>query len=141
MSRLRIDRLTSRPAPLWHGGAVLATRCHLATTPLARLVGLLATPDLGADEALWLPACSGVHAVGLRTPIGCAFLDGEGRVLRVVDPLPPGRAARVRGARHVVERGAGTWGRVDVGDRLTRSVIPAPSELSVPGGGRLPRVP
>jgi uncharacterized protein len=138
VSRFRIDRLTTCPAPLRHGDAVIAARCHLAATPLARLVGLLATPDLRPDEALWLPGCSAVHAFGLRAPIGCAFLDGDGRVLRIVDPLPPGRAAMVRRARHVVERGAGTWAGVAVGDRLVRIGIPATSDLSVPGGGRLP---
>jgi uncharacterized protein len=114
---------------------VLAARCHLAATPLARLVGLLATPDLAVDEALWLPACSAVHGVGLRVPIGCAFLDDAGRVLRVVDPLPRGRAAVVRGARHVVECRAGVLAPVRAGDVLTRDEIPATSGDAVTVGG------
>jgi hypothetical protein len=122
MGRLRIDRLTGPPAPLLRGdGTVLAPRCHRASSRLARLVGLLGTPDLRPDEALWLEPCASVHAVGLRAPIGCAFLDAEGRVIRVVDPLGRGRAAGARGARAVVECRAGVLAGVAPGERLTRA--------------------
>lgn len=121
MGRLRIDRLTGPPLPLTNGdGVVLAARCHSASSPLARLVGLLGTPDMRPDEALWLEPCASVHAVGLRARIGCAFLDADGVVLRVVDPLPRGRAAAVRGARAVVECRAGVLAGVSPGARLTR---------------------
>lgn len=122
MRRLRIDSLTGPPARLLtSGGGLLSGRCHTARTRWARLVGLLGTPDLGADEALWIERCGAVHAVGLRAPIGCAFLDGCGRVLRVVDPLPRGRAAAVRGARSVVECPAGVLRDVRPGDHLRRA--------------------
>lgn len=137
MGRLRIDRLAGPPAPLaLASAAVVAARCHRAATPLARLVGLLATPDMRADEALWLEPCSGVHTFGLRAPIGCAFLGGDGRVLRVVDPLPPWRAVAVRRARAAVECRAGVLARsVRAGDVLRRVNIPAPSEHDVTSGG------
>ncbi len=122
MGRLRIDRLTGPPACLLTGGGrLLSGRCHAARTRRARLVGLLGTPDLGADEALWIERCRAVHSVGLRATIGCAFLDGHGRVLRVVDPLPRGRAAAVRGARSVVECPAGVLRDVRPGDHLRRA--------------------
>lgn len=136
VGRLRIDRLTGPPEPLRADGAVLATRCYRAATRRARLVGLLATPDLAPDEALWLPGCGSVHSVGLRAAIGCAFLDGAGRVLRVVDPLPSWRVAGARGARAVVECRAGVLGgRVRVGDRLRRDAFPATSGEAVSAGG------
>lgn len=120
MRRLRIDRLTGPPRALTGpGGAIIAERCYRARSPLARLVGLLATPDLTPDEALWLERCSSVHAVGLRAAIGVAFLDGEDRVMRVVDPFPPGRVAAVRGARAVVECRAGPLRELAVGAALT----------------------
>lgn len=134
MGRLRIDRLTPPPAPLRHGDAVLAGRCHRASTPLARLVGLLGTPDPDVDEALWITRCAAVHAIGLRARIGCAFLDRDGRVLRVVDPLPR-RGARVRGADAVVECRAGVLAGVRPGDVLRRDEIPATSDIPVTGGG------
>ena len=121
MSRLRVDRLTDSPAELITGGGrVVALRCHTASSLGARLVGLLATPDLTVDEALWLAPCSSVHTFALRTPIGCAFLDAGGRVLRVVDPMPAWRAASVRGARAVVECRAGVMQGLRCGDVLTR---------------------
>ena len=119
MGRLRVDRLNGTPLPLLGPDeSVLAARCYRAGTALGRLVGLLGTPDLAIDEALWLEPCAAVHAIGLRAAVGCAFLDADGIVLRVVDPLPRGRAARARGARAVVECGAGRLATVPVGARL-----------------------
>jgi uncharacterized protein len=137
VGRLRIDRLTGPPAPLRRGGAVLAARCHLAASRRARLVGLLGTPDLAGDEALWLPGCAGVHTVGMRGPIGCAFVDGDGVVLRVRDPLPAWRLAGCRGAAAVVELPAGALLAAGIGPgaRLRRDDIPATSGKPVPRGG------
>lgn len=120
MSRLRVDRLTGPPAPLVVSGRVLARRCYAARSFLPRLVGLLATPDLAPDEALWIERCSSVHSLGLRAAIGVAFLDAHGRVVRVVDPLPRGRAAGAKGARSVVECRAGVLAHLVRGDLLTR---------------------
>ncbi len=117
MGRLRIDRLAGSPRPLVDGrGRVVAGRCYPATTTAARLVGLLGTPDLADDEAVWLAPCSSVHALGLRARVGCAFVDSEGVVLRVVDPLR--RVRSVRGAAAVVECAAGALGGVAPGQRL-----------------------
>ncbi len=100
-------------------GTLLVARCHVADRPSARLVGLLGTPDLADDEGLWLEPCSSVHTWGMRIPIACAFLDGDGRVLRVVDPLPAWRHAAVRGARAVVEVRTGRLAELAVGTILT----------------------
>jgi hypothetical protein len=137
VGRLRIDRITGPPAALaTAGGAIIASSCHRATSRTSRLVGLLATPDLADDEALWLEPCASVHTLGLRAPIGCAFLDGQGRVLRVVDPLPAWRLAAVRGARAVVECRAGRLGAaVAPGDRLVLGPVraaPAPAGRESP---------
>lgn len=119
--RLRIDRLAGPPAPLRdQAGRLLAARCYLAASAPARLIGLLATPDLGEDEALWLEPCRGVHALGLRAPIGCALLDGRGRVLEVVDPLPRGGVAGSRHARAVLEWRAGALAGLAPGALLRR---------------------
>lgn len=121
MGALRIDRMTGPPRPLRDGsGRVVAGRCYRAGSARARLVGLLGTPDLADDEALWLEPCASVHTAGLRAPIGCAFLDADGRVLRVVDPLPRWRVAARRGARSAVECRAGALAALAPGDRLER---------------------
>jgi hypothetical protein len=118
---LRVDRVCrTTGVVVSDGGGAVITRCHVADRPLARLVGLLGTPDLGEDEGLWLERCSSVHTAGMRIPIACAFLDGDGRVLRVVDPLLPWRAAAVRGADAVLETRAGRLAGVAPGTTLTR---------------------
>jgi uncharacterized membrane protein (UPF0127 family) len=138
MGRLRIDRIAGPPAPLTGGGRVVAARCHVAASPAARLIGLLGTPDLRPDEAVWFPRCRGVHALGLRAPIGVALLDDRGRVLRVVDPLPRGRAVWARDAAAVVECRTGVLRDLAPGDVLQRHEIPATSASRVPPGGRYP---
>lgn len=85
----------------------MAARCHLADRPLRRLVGLLGTPDLRGEEALWIDRCAAVHTAFLRAPIGVAFVDGGGRVLTVLDPLTRNRVAACRAARAAVECRAG----------------------------------
>lgn len=116
---LRIDRITGPPRPVLRGdGAVLVARCHVAGSPPARAVGLLATPDLAADEALWLPRCASVHTAGMRIRIDVALLDGEGRVLRVVRSMAPWRVAGARGARAAVECVAGVLADVRPGEAL-----------------------
>jgi hypothetical protein len=107
VGRLRLDRLNPGALPLTADGRPVAARCHRARGPWRRLVGLLGTPDLRPDEALWIDRCAAVHTAFLRAGIGVALVDGGGRVLRVVDPLPRGRAAGCRGARAAVECAAG----------------------------------
>lgn len=115
MPRLRFDAL-SRPAGCLRdpAGHVLAARAFVADGPVARLVGMLGTPDPSPDEALVLVPCNWVHGVGLRAPLMAVFIDSRGRVLRVVDPLPR-RGARCRRAAAVVEAASGAL-RVRPGD-------------------------
>ncbi len=119
MGILRIDRITGPPAPLVVAeGPALCSRCHRARSPFSRFVGLLATGDLSREEGLWIERCSRVHTFGLRAPIGVAFLDADGRVLRVVDPLPRWRMAAAAGARSVVECRSGVLQGLAVGGTL-----------------------
>jgi uncharacterized protein len=101
-------------------GAALAARAYVAERWWARAIGLLGTRALAHDEVLWIPRCRRVHTWGMPAPIACAFLDADGVVLRVADPVPPWRIVGVRGARAVVEAPVGLARRVRVGDRLRR---------------------
>jgi len=85
---------------------VVAARAYVAARPPGRLVGMLGTPDPAPDEALVLLPCAAVHGVGLRARIAAVFVDGQGRVLRVVDPLPRWGAS-CRGAHAVIEAACG----------------------------------
>lgn len=132
MSRFRVDRVCSGTTVVADAaGEIVIPRCYVADRPVARLVGLLGTTDLADDEGLWLEPCSSVHSAGMRISIACAFLDAEGRVLRVVDPLRPWRHAAVRGARAVLETRPGRLAAVLPGSTLQRRVDaenPAESE-------------
>lgn len=61
-----------------------------------RLLGLM---GLGAEEIepVLFPRCRSIHTFGMRTPIDLvwlAFEDDQGRVLAIVEGLPPGGHAR-----------------------------------------------
>jgi uncharacterized membrane protein (UPF0127 family) len=119
MRRLRIDRICRRTVQVRVvGGGVLLEKCRVGDTPVARLVGLLGTPRLRAGEGLIVRPCSSIHTVGMRWAIACAFVDGSGTVVRVVDPLPPLRFACAHSATAVVEASAGSLTHLAPGERL-----------------------
>ena len=108
MPRLRFDHLARPAGALRDGrGRAVVNRLFVADRPIARLVGLLGTPDPEPGEALVLAPCNWVHGMGLRAPVMAVFIDPAGRVLRVVDPLPR-RGARCRRAACVLEAASGT---------------------------------
>lgn len=76
---------------------------HRARGFWARLGGLLAREPLQPYEALYLAPCNSVHTFFMRYSIDVAFLDGNGRVLKLVADLQPWRIAGCRGAHGVVE--------------------------------------
>jgi uncharacterized protein len=71
-------------------------------------------------RALRLAPCAAVHSLGLPRAIEVAFCAGDGRILELVVPLPPGRVARCPGARSAWEFRAGTALRLGLvpGQRL-----------------------
>ena len=75
---------------------------RFADTWPARARGLL----WGAreDDVLVLHPCNDVHTCFMRRPVDLAFVDGGGRVLKVVRGLAPWRRARARNAVLVMER-------------------------------------
>ena len=74
---------------------------------LSRLGGLLVRPALRPGEALYLAPCASVHTFFMRYAIDVAFVDREGRVLKLVTELKPFRAASCWGAHGAVEFAAG----------------------------------
>jgi uncharacterized membrane protein (UPF0127 family) len=101
-------------------GLCLGERVERVDSFLGRLRGLLGRSGLAEGEGMILEGCAAVHTAFMRFPLDLCFLDREARVLKVVRSLPPWRAARARGASHVVEFPAGTVARADVraGDLL-----------------------
>ena len=98
-------------------GAVVCTRCEIADTPLTRMRGLLGRSGLGDGEGMLFTKTGSIHMFFMRFPIDAIFCDRELRVLKVVRGLRPWRMASQRGAKVVVELGAGA-AAVEPGDRL-----------------------
>ncbi|VFR47946.1 hypothetical protein ANT2_1919 [plant metagenome] len=68
-----------------------------------RLAGWFRQPPPDLHHGLWLRPCRAVHTLGLRDAICVAFVDSEGRVLRVIPALKPWRFAACLRADSVVE--------------------------------------
>lgn len=99
-------------------GAIVCARCSVASSPLARLVGLLGRASLAGDEGMLFPHTGSIHMFFMRFPVDAVFCDRDMRVVKVVRGLRPWRTAAARGAKVVVELSAGAAADVDVGDRL-----------------------
>ena len=97
------DRLWRWPALRMPGGL----RVVEARSPLARILGLALLDELSVDEALLITRCRSVHTLGMRFRIDVVFLDGDQRVLRVIDGVPPRRLLACRRAAAVLETRAG----------------------------------
>ena len=89
------------------GGRRPLARVWRASSAWERARGLLGRPPLAADEALLIEPCSSVHTFGMRYPIDLAYLDREGRVLRVVPRVRPLSLSARPGARATLEMAAG----------------------------------
>ena len=99
----RIDLVAPR-------GAIL--RAQAPETRRERMRGLLGRPSLGRDQALLLESTRSVHTFGM----GCALLDHD-HVIRRILHVPPNRLLRPRrGVHHVLEYAVGADLRP--GDRL-----------------------
>ena len=102
-------------------GTVIAAQVELATGLWSRFVGLMGRSDLPRGHALYIRPCNSIHMFFMRFAIDAAFLDGEGRVLRVYDTLRPWRMTRiVPRSKAVAELPAGTLREhgITAGDRL-----------------------
>ena len=101
MPTRRLARLTTTTLP---DGTVVRE----ARTPLERLRGLALLPAVEPGEALLLRRCRSIHTVGMRFALDLVWLDADGRPIRVDRDVRPNRMRSCRGARHVVERPAGS---------------------------------
>jgi hypothetical protein len=67
-----------------------------ADTHMSRLRGLLGRMRLRSDEGLWIVPCQGIHTIGLLFPIDVIYLDGNQRVIHVIEHLGPFRFSSIR---------------------------------------------
>jgi uncharacterized membrane protein (UPF0127 family) len=102
-------------------GRVLAARCGVARSFLARGKGLMGHPGLAPDEGLLIEPCSSVHSFFMRFPIDVVFADKAHRVVGLTAAMAPNRPyAGAWRARYVVELPAGTIAATEtqIGDLL-----------------------
>ena len=92
-------------------GRVVCRECVVADSAGTRLKGLLGRKGLDPGEGLLLRPANSVHTAFMRFPIDGVFLDQELTVLDVVEAVSPWRMKARRGARAVLELGAGEAAR------------------------------
>jgi hypothetical protein len=96
-------------------GAVVAEHVAVADGILSRLLGLMFRADLPDGHGLALRPCNSIHMFFMRFPLDVLFVDGDGKVLRVLDSIKPWRASTpVRGSKGAIELPAGTAARAGV---------------------------
>ena len=86
-----------------------------------RFLGLMGRKRLPPGRGLLLSPCSSVHMCFMRFAIDVVYLDGEGRVKKIVRRLPPWLGLSLcPGARAALEFAAGEADRLGlaVGQRL-----------------------
>lgn len=112
--------------------STVCERAVLADGPLSRMRGLLGRRELPAGEGLLLTPAPAIHTAFMRFAIDALFLDSDLRVLKIVERLRPWKAAGKRGARSVLELGAGEAVRLNVreGDQLLLADSRAPAQAA-----------
>ena len=96
-----VDSAARKPAP------PTPLTLHRAERWFDRLRGLLGSPPPAPGHALLITPCASVHTAFMRYPIDVVFVDRHGRILKVVEALPPWRTAACWRARHTLELAAG----------------------------------
>jgi uncharacterized membrane protein (UPF0127 family) len=104
-------------------GSVVCARCALATSPLARMRGLLGRSSLAPDEGMLFRPAGSIHMFFMRFAIDAVFCDRDLAVIDVVRGLRPWRTAGRRGAKVVVELAEGAAAGIGAGDRLSLATI------------------
>src|SRR5262245_50672385 len=100
-------------------GAAVASTVEIAWTHSERRRGLLGRDGLARDAALVITSCYSVHTIGMRFEIDVAFVDGGGRVRKIVNAMPKWRIAGCMDAAVTIEFAAGVLdGVLAVGDRV-----------------------
>jgi len=97
---------------------LVCARCVIAADPWRRMKGLLGRSTLAPDEGLLLRPAGSIHMFFMRFPIDAVFCDRELRVLHVERDLQPGKMARQRGAKVVIELASGAAASIEPGMQL-----------------------
>jgi uncharacterized protein len=115
---LRIENVTR--------GTVVAERCRVARGLRERVFGLHLWPELQSGDGLLLPGSTSIDTTFMRYVMDAVFVDGQGRVTKVVHDMRPWRMAWfARGAKDCIElpAGAARASNTEPGDELRMTPI------------------
>lgn len=109
-------------------GTVVADHVALADSIVSRFMGLMFRKELPAGHGLAIRPCNSIHMFFMRFALDVVFVDGDGRVVRVLDSIRPWRASNfVRGAKAAIELPAGTAARSGVTAGMVVRMVEAPT--------------
>ncbi|MEX2245348.1 MAG: DUF192 domain-containing protein [Dehalococcoidia bacterium] len=103
-------------------GTVLATRARLASSYVARFLGLMGRRGIEDGGGILLAPSSSIHSFFMRFRFDALYLDREGRVVKAVSAMRPWRLSfGGRGAHDTLELPAGVIERTGTqpGDQLS----------------------
>ena len=101
----------------------LSSKAEVARSFCRRTKGLIgrSLQEFSKGGALWIVPCDGIHTFGMRFPIDVAYLDAQGRILKIYHRLAPFRFAALSfKAKSVLELPPGILAQTntEVGDVL-----------------------
>ncbi len=99
----------------------LGSRIRIADSPWQRIVGLLGTSKLEADDGLLIFPTQAVHTIGMKYPIDLIFLDRKQCAVGLRNSVVPNRFSRIYWrAQCVIELPEGTIERTgtQLGDKI-----------------------
>jgi uncharacterized membrane protein (UPF0127 family) len=114
----------------------LSMGVKVADTHLASLKGLLGKRKLKNDEGIWVIPSQGIHTIGVLFAIDVIYLDGNRKVIHLVEHLRPFRLGPIKvGCESVLELPVRTIyaSHTQVGDQF---LICSPDEVRARGARR-----
>lgn len=112
--------MTQRLAELLIDDRRCGLRVLCARSFRSRLLGFWPTPRWHSMDVVEFPRCHSIHSFAMAERIDVVFVDGEGRVLRLISRLRPWRVAADTRAHAVFEFRAGVVCAlgIELGSRL-----------------------
>jgi len=106
-------------------GVAIADSVAGAFDSATRRRGLLGRDGMAAGEALIIAPTNAIHTFFMRFAIDVAFVNREGRILRVRPSMPSWRVAFAARSFAVVEAPAGTFAASSTSAGDTLALVPA----------------
>jgi hypothetical protein len=100
--------------------SVVCSHVEVADSIWKRLRGLLGRDGLEQGHGMLFRGESSIHSAFMRFRFDAVFMDRELRVVGLAPDIPPWRARAAKGARNILELGAGEISRTGLvtGDQL-----------------------